>query len=134
MSSFHPSLLPILWVLDVNLCVNHKPLFFHCRLCAVCIAGHSRSDLFYVSSVLKVTQPVVCSKTHCLKFSPSSLHNTLSPFFSLRETWQHGTISEPFVGLCHMMHTEDAHWTFGRPPSPTQAFHSDPRLSSSVVI
>lgn len=33
-----------------------------------------------------------------------------------------------------MMLTEDAHWTVRGPPSPTQAFHSNPSLSSSAVI
>lgn len=38
------------------------------------------------------------------------------------------------MGLRHMMYTEIAHWAVGRPPSSTQAFHSNPCLSSSVVI
>lgn len=73
---------------------------------SLCSPGHSRSDLFYVSSVLIVTQPEVCSKTHRLMFSPSNpLHNfslsflplslfpplnlflSLSLFFPLRETF-----------------------------------------------
>ncbi len=100
---------------------------------SLCSPGHSRSDLFYVSSVLIVTQPEVCSKTHRLMFSPSnpllnfslsflsrslslslslssfksfslSLSLSLSLFFPFkRNFWQHGTISEPFVGLRHVM-------------------------------
>lgn len=37
------------------------------------------------------------------------------------------------MGLRHILYTEDVHWAVGRTPSPTQAFHSDSRLSSSVV-
>lgn len=53
--------------------------------CSLCSPGHSRSDLFYVSSVLVVTQPEVCSKTHRLMFSPLSFQVTqrLLSVFSL---------------------------------------------------
>lgn len=67
-------------------------------------------------------------------FPPLNLSPTLFFFSFKRNFWQHGTISEPFVGLRHVMRTEDAHWTVRRPPSPTQAFHSNPSLSSSAVI
>lgn len=49
----------------------------------LCSPGRSGSDLFYVSSVLKVTQPEVCSKTDCLTFSlcPSKTHSRVPSLF-----------------------------------------------------
>lgn len=139
------------WGLYVVLCANHKPMSFHCRPSSHCSPGHSRIDLFYVSSVLVVTQPEVCSKTHRLMFSPFSLHHfSLSPlslslssfksfshslFFPLSETFGSMEQFQNHLWDCVM-------WCRHRmliglsegPPSPTQAFHSNPSLSSSAVI
>lgn len=137
------------WGLYVVLCANHKPMSFHCRPSSHCSPGHSRIDLFYVSSVLVVTQPEVCSKTHRLMFSPSTtspclLSLPLFPPLNLSPTLFFFPLSETFGSMEQFQnHLWDCvMWCRRRmfiglsegPPSPTQAFHSNPSLSSSAVI
>lgn len=80
-------------------------------------SGHSSTDLFYVCSVLVVTQPKyavkhvsLCSTISVCPFCSGSLyfllenvfHHSFFPPFK-RKFWLHRRVSEPFVGLRHIM-------------------------------
>lgn len=156
-STFSAPLLPPISLQFLSLCVliASRCISITAQFCLR--PGSSQIWLFYVSSVLVVTRPEVCSKTHRLMFSPVSLQLSpqLPPVFfpllfssviflplspsppcpPLRETLAACNNFRTICGIasCDVDRGCSLDCQQG-PPSFTQAIHSDPSLSSSAVI